>query len=89
MLAISNIMWNCHTSSCASWGTVAVLFLTLCLMNERGSAISFGEFIGFPFNESNGYSIFPRGIDEVRGLPIPVPFPYFGRTFSYANVSVS
>ena len=58
-------------------------------MSESGSAISFEEFIGYPFNETNGYSVFPRKLDLVRGLPIPVPFPYFGRTFSYAHVSVA
>ena len=71
----------------ASWCRVAVLLLTLCLMNESGSAIPFDEFVGYPFNESNGYSVFPRAADETQGLFIPVPFPYFGRTFSYANVS--
>ena len=70
----------------ASWCTVAALLLTLCLMNESGSAIPFEEFVGHPFNESNGYSVFPRILDLVRGLPIPVLFPYFGRTFSYVHV---
>ena len=58
-------------------------------MSESDSAISFEEFIGYPFNETNGYSVFPRGVDQQQGVPIPVPFPYFGRTVSYANVSVS
>ena len=69
------------------WCRAAVLLLTLCLTNKSGSAITFEEFVGYPFDEANGYSIFPRGLDLVRGLPIPVPFPYFDRTFSYANVS--
>ena len=55
---------------------------------KRGSAISFEEFVGYPFDEANGYSIFPRGVDRKYGLPIPVLFPYFGRTFSYANVGM-
>ena len=71
----------------ASWCRVAVLLLTLCLMNESGSAIPFEEFVGHPFNESNGYSVFPRILDLVQGLPIPVAFPYFGRTFPYVHVS--
>ena len=85
--AFGGSMQICYASNGAYWCKVAVLFLTLCMM-KRGSAISFEEFVGYPFNEANGYSIFPRGIDHTEGLPIPVPFPYFGRTFLYANVSV-
>ena len=80
-------MQSCHASSHSSWCQLAVTLLTLCLMSESGSAISFEEFIGYPFNEVNGYSVFPRVLDLVQGLPIPVPFPYFGRTYSYAHVS--
>ena len=80
-------MQSCLASSGAYWCRVAVLLLTLCLM-KSGSAISLEEFVGYPFNEHNGYSIFPPVLDQVKGLPIPIPFPYFGRTFSYANVSV-
>ena len=76
-----------HADGGASWCRVAALLLTLCLMNESGSAIPFEEFVGHPFNESNGYTVFPRGLDLEQGLFIPLPFPYFGRTFSYANVS--
>ena len=76
-----------HADGGASWCRVAALLLTLCLMNESGSAIPFEEFVGHPFNENNGYSVFPRVADQARGLPIPVPFPYFGRTFSYVHVS--
>ena len=81
------IMQNRQADSGVSWCRVALLLLILCLMNESGSAISFEEFVGYPFNESNSYSVFPRGLDLEEGLLIPQPFPYFGRTFSYANVS--
>ena len=81
------IMQSRQADGGAPWCRVAVLLLTLCLMNERTSAIPFEEFVGHPFNESNGYSVFPRILDLVRGLPIPVPFPYFGRTFPYVHVS--
>ena len=80
-------MQSCQSGGGVRWCRAAVLLLTLCLTNKCGSAITFEEFVGYPFNESNGYSIFPRELNQVRGLPIPVPFPYFGRTFSYANVS--
>ena len=80
-------MQSRQADSGVSWCRVALLLLSLCLMNESGSAISFEEFVGYPFNESNGYSVFPRGVDLVQGLLIPLPFPYFGRIFSYANVS--
>ncbi len=76
-----------HADSGASWCRVAALLLTLCLMNESGSAIPFEEFVGHPFDESNGHTAFPRELNLVRGLSIPVPFPYFGRTFSYVHVS--
>ena len=79
-------MQICYASNGAYWCKVAVLFLTLCMM-KRGSAISFEEFVGYPFNEANDYSIFPHGIDHTEGLPIPVRFPYFGSKFSYAHVS--
>ena len=81
------IMKSRQADSGVSWGRVALLLLILCLMNESGSAISFEDFVGYPFNKSNGYSVFPRRLDLEQGLLIPVPFPYFGRTFSYANVS--
>ena len=77
-------MQICYASNGAYWCKVAVLFLALCLM-KRGSAISFEEFVGYPFYETNGYSVIQS--DLTRGLLIPVPFPYFGRTFSYAHVS--
>ena len=80
-------MQSCFVSNGVCWYKVAVLFLIFCLM-KRGSAISFEEFVGYPFDEANGYSIFPRGVDLKYGLPIPVLFPYFGRTFSYANVGM-
>ena len=82
------IMRHSRASSDAYWSRVAVLLLTLCVTNESATAVSFEEFFGYPFNESNGYTVFPRGVDLEQGLPIPVPFPYFGRTFSYAHVSV-
>ena len=80
------IMRSCQAGGGVHWCRVAILLLTLCL-TKCGSAITFEEFVGYPFNESNGYSVFPRGLDLVRGLTIPVPFSYFGRTFSYAHVS--
>ena len=76
-----------QVDSGASWCRVAVLLLTLCLMNESGSAIPFEEFVGYPFDESSDHTAFPRELNLVRGLFIPVPFPYFGRTFSYVHVS--
>ena len=82
-------MGSCRASGCVFFGRVAVTLLTLCLAIENASAISFEEFIGYPFNEVTGYSVFPRGIDLKQGVPIPIPFPYFGRVFSYVNVSVS
>ena len=47
-----------HAGSGAYWCRVAVLLLTLCLMNKCGSVISFEEFIGYPFDEVNGHSVF-------------------------------
>ena len=82
------IMQSHRAGSGVDWCRAAVLLLTLSLTNKCGSAITFEKFVGYPFDDSNGYSVFPRGVDYARGLPIPVPFPYFGRTFSYANVSV-
>ena len=42
------IMRSPLADSGASWCRVAVLLLTLCLMNESGSAIPFEEFVGYP-----------------------------------------
>ena len=47
------IMQSRHEGSDAYWCRVAVLLLTLCLMNMCGSAITFEEFIGYPFDEVN------------------------------------
>ena len=80
-------MWRYQAGGGVCWCRIVVLLLTLCLTSKCGSGISFEEFVGYPFTEANGYSVFPRTLDLVRGLPIPVSFPYFGSTFSYAHVS--
>ena len=66
---------------------VAVLFMSFfCSLYSYADAVKFEEFIGYPFGAEYGYSLFPRGVDLYAGVSTTVPFPYFGRTYSFINV---
>lgn len=68
---------------------VALLVLCCSLGFYRVSAVKFEEFLGYPFGEEYGYSAFPSGVDQVRGVAIPMPFPFFDQIYNFANVSNS
>ena len=65
---------------------VALLILSCSL---GLSAVKFEEFLGYPFGEVYGYSAFPSGVDQVRGVAISMPFTFFGQIYNFANVSIS
>lgn len=69
--------------------TCVFMFLVWCAVFGSGKAITYEEFIGYPFEASNGYQLFPRGDDLAQGVNIPFPFPYFNESFTFADVSDS
>ena len=69
--------------------TCIYMILIWSAVFESGKAIAYEEFIGYPFETSNGYQLFPRGDDLARGVNIPFPFPYFNESFIFADVSDS
>ena len=67
--------------------TCFYMFLVWCAIFESHEAVTYEEFIGYPFEKSNGYQLFPRGDDLAQGVNIPFPFPYFNKSFTFADVS--
>ena len=63
------------------------VLLVWCAVFATSTAITFEEFIGYPFSTSNGYQLFPKGDDLAQGVNIPFPFPYFNDSFTFADVS--
>ena len=66
---------------------VALLILSCSLWFPKVSAVKFEEFLGYPFGGVYGYSAFPSGVDQVRGVAIPTPLTFFGQIYNFANVS--
>ena len=65
-----------------------LVFVVFGILISSGyvNSVTLEEFFGYPFGPENGYEVFQRGYDLVRGVPIPVDFPFFGRKFNLSQV---
>ena len=66
---------------------LAFVVLGILISSGYVNSVTLEEFFGYPFGPENGYEVFPRGHDSVRGVSIPVNFPFFGRKFNLSQVS--
>ena len=76
----------CYHSPLHGSLVVVLLVSCLCSLYPVADSIKFEDFIGYPFGEEYGYSLFPRGVDLYEGGAITIPFPYFGQKYNFVNV---
>ena len=65
-----------------------IVLLAILELFGSATAIPFDKFIGYPFGEEYGDQTFPRKLDAFVPVNLTCnPFHFFGKYYSYINVS--